>query len=155
MCAHRSPNSGFCSLEEESSISRYNRTSIGHNMAATQALGLQCVWGPATKQKRETPSFLVIDPGFPCSSAGKESSCNAGDLGLIPGLRRSPGEGNGNPLKYSCLENPKDKGAWQATVQESDSWTLSWTPTVQGIARVGHDLLTKPPPSPKGQGLLT
>ena len=44
------------------------------------------------------------------------SACNAGDLGLIPGLRKSPGEGNGNPLQYSCLENPMDGGAWWATV---------------------------------------
>ena len=41
---------------------------------------------------------------------------DTGDAGLIPGLRRSPGEGNGNPLQYSCLENPKDRGTWQATV---------------------------------------
>ena len=54
--------------------------------------------------------------GFPCGSAGKESACNAGDLGLIPGLGRSPGEGNGNPLQYSCLGNPMDRGAWQPTV---------------------------------------
>ena len=46
----------------------------------------------------------------------KASACNAGDLGLIPGLGRSPGEGNGNPLQYSCLENPMDGGAWQAPV---------------------------------------
>ena len=44
--------------------------------------------------------------GFPCRSAGKESTCNAGDLGSIPGLGRSPGGGHGNPLQYSCLENP-------------------------------------------------
>ena len=44
------------------------------------------------------------------------SACNAGDLGSIPGLGRSPGEGNGNPLQYSCLENPMDGGAWWATV---------------------------------------
>ena len=54
--------------------------------------------------------------GFPYSSVGKESACNAGDLGSIPRLGRSPGEGNGNPLQYSCLENPTDRGAWQATV---------------------------------------
>ena len=47
---------------------------------------------------------------------GKESSCSVGDLGLIPGLGRSLGEGNGYPLQYSCLENPMDRGAWQATV---------------------------------------
>ena len=55
----------------------------------------------------------------------KESACNAGDLDLIPGLGRSPGEGNGNPLQYSCLENPMDGGAWEAIVY--------------GVARVGHD----------------
>ena len=46
----------------------------------------------------------------------KASACNAGDLGSIPGLGRSPGEGNGNPLQYSCLENPMDRGAWWAIV---------------------------------------
>ena len=53
---------------------------------------------------------------FPGGSDGKASACNAGDPGSIPGLGRSPGEGNGNPLQYSCLENPLDKGAWLATV---------------------------------------
>ena len=48
--------------------------------------------------------------GFPGGSDGKESARNAGDLVLIPGLGRSPGEGNGNPLQYSCLENPMDRG---------------------------------------------
>ena len=54
--------------------------------------------------------------GFPGASNGKESACNAGNMGLIPGLRRSPGEGNSNPLQYSCLGNPTDRGGWQATV---------------------------------------
>ena len=53
--------------------------------------------------------------GFPGSSAGKESACSAGELGLIPGLRRSPGEGSGYPLQYSGLENSMDRGAWWAT----------------------------------------
>ena len=70
--------------------------------------------------------------GFPHSSVGKESACNAGDPGLIPGLGRSPGEGNGNPLQCYCLKNPMDRGAWQATVH--------------GVARVGHDLAPNPPP---------
>ena len=61
-----------------------------------------------------TPVFL----GFPCSSAGKESTFNAGDLGLILGLGRSPGEGNGYPLQYFCLENAMDRGAWWAIVHE-------------------------------------
>ena len=54
--------------------------------------------------------------GFPGGSEVKASTCNVGDLGLIPGLGRSPGEGNGNPLQYSCLENPMDGGAWWATI---------------------------------------
>ena len=67
--------------------------------------------------------------GFPHSSVGKESVCNVGDLGSIPGLRRSPAEGNGNPLQYSCLENPMDRGA------------CPW-----GSQRDGHGLATKSPP---------
>ena len=50
--------------------------------------------------------------GFPGGSDGKASACNAGDVGSIPGSGRSPGEGNGNPLLYSCLENPMDREAW-------------------------------------------
>ena len=64
------------------------------------------------------------------SSVSKESVCSAEDLCSIPGSGRSPGEGNGKPLWYSCLENPMDKGVWKATVH--------------GIARVRHDLVTKP-----------
>ena len=60
--------------------------------------------------------LLWTEKGFPCGSAAKEYACNAGDLGLIPGLGRTPGEGNGYPLQYSGLENSIDRGAWQATV---------------------------------------
>ena len=61
---------------------------------------------------------------FPGGSEVKASACNAVDVGLIPGLGRSPGEGNGNPLQYSYLENPMDGGAWRATVHEvAKSWT--------------------------------
>ena len=70
--------------------------------------------------------------GLPGGSDGKESACNAGDQGLIPGSGRSPGEGNGNPLQCSWLENLMDGGAWWATVH--------------GVARVRHDLATKLPP---------
>ena len=52
--------------------------------------------------------------GFPGGSEVKVSACNAGDLGSIPGSGRFPGEGNSNPLQYSCLENPMDRGAWWA-----------------------------------------
>ena len=65
-----------------------------------------------------------IDISFPVGSVGKEAPCNVGDLGLIPGWGRSPGEGNGNPLQYSCLENSMDRGAWWTTfhgvTKESD-----------------------------------
>ena len=62
--------------------------------------------------------------GFPSGSVGKESACNAGDPGLIPGLGKSPGEGNGNPLQCSCLENSLDRGAWWATVHGvAKGWT--------------------------------
>ena len=54
--------------------------------------------------------------GFPCSSVSKESACSIGDLGWMPGLGRSPGEGNGNPLQYPCLENLMDTGAWWGAV---------------------------------------
>ena len=79
-------------------------------------------------------NYVNIDKllGFPHSPVDKEFACNAGDPGLIPGLGRSPGEGNGNPFQCSCLENLMDRGAWQATVH--------------GVMRVVNDLVTKPPP---------
>ena len=67
---------------------------------------------------------------FPGDSVVKNLPANVGDLGSIPRSGRSPGEGNGNPLQYSCLGNPMDRGAWQAIVH--------------GVARVQHDLVTKP-----------
>jgi len=69
--------------------------------------------------------------GLPGGSVGKESTCNAGDLGLIPESGRSTGKGNGNPLQYSCLENSMDRGAWWAAVH--------------GVTK-RYDLATKPPP---------
>ena len=61
---------------------------------------------------------------LPGGSDGKESAYNAGDPGSIPRLGRFPGEGNGNPFQYSCLENPMDRGAWQTTVHGvGKSWT--------------------------------
>ena len=76
---------------------------------------------------------LPLILGFPCSSVGKESAYSAGDPGLIPGLGRSPGEGNGNPFQYSCL---------------GESHGVACLPGSfgHGIARVRHDLATKPPP---------
>ena len=63
-----------------------------------------------------TFSHHFIKKGFPGGLDGKESACKAGDLGSVPGLGRSPGEGNGYPFQYSYLENPMDRGAWWATV---------------------------------------
>ena len=68
-----------------------------------------------------------MSPGFPGGVVVENlpaSAGDAGDAGLIPGLGRSPGEGNGNPLQYSCLENSMDRGAWRAAV---DGGSLSWT----------------------------
>ena len=72
--------------------------------------------------KRGQVTSLV---GFPGGSDGTESACNAGGLGLIPWSGGSPGGGNGNPLQYSCLENPMDRGAWK---------TRDWA-TVHGVAK--------------------
>ena len=68
---------------------------------------------PATAIYRKARIYLVA---LPCGLDGKGFACNTGDSGLIVGLGRSPGEGNGNPLQYSCLENSMDRGAWWATV---------------------------------------
>ena len=68
--------------------------------------------------------------GFPGGSDGKESASNAGDLGSIPGSRRSPGEGNDNPLQYSCLENSMDTGAWPSGVQWSP-WACKELGTIE------------------------
>ena len=81
----------------------------------------------------------IIYLGFPGVSDGKESACNAGNLGSILGLGRFPGEGNSYPLQYSCLENSMKRGAWQATVHgivKSDT-------TEQLPQRVRHDLTTE------------
>ena len=69
---------------------------------------------------------MLYFESFPGGLHGKESACNIGDLGSIPGLGRSSGEGNGNPLQYSCLENPMDRRAWRVSVngvghKESDT----------------------------------
>ena len=74
-------------------------------------------------QKSEIRTLPNATLGFPGGSVSKESACNADDLSPIPGLGRSPGGGHGNPLQYSCLENPMDRGAWQAIVHRvAQSW---------------------------------
>ena len=86
-------------------------------------------WWHIPHQQRGSIFMIIINnEGCPGGSDGKESACNAGDLSSVPGLGRSSGEGNGNPLQYSCLENSTDRGAWPATVN--------------GVQRVGHDWAT-------------
>ena len=87
--------------------------------------------GQGHHQGAHSPPHLHYS-GFPDGSVGKEFTCNAGDLGLIPGLGRTFGERNGKLLQYSCLENSMDRGAWRATVHE--------------VARVRYNSMTKPPP---------
>ena len=72
---------------------------------------------------------MIINYGFPGGSDGKESACSIGDSGSIPGLGRSPGEGNGSPPQDSCLENSMDRGAWRATIHgaaKSPTWLDGW-----------------------------
>ena len=85
--------------------------------------------------------------GFPGGSDGKESACNAGDPGSIPGLGRSLGGGHGNPFRYSCLENPTDGGAWWATVhggrKEADT-TARLSTAQHARVHVSFDCLSLP-----------
>ena len=73
---------------------------------------------------KSNPSLKPNQASLVAQTVSKESACNAGNPGLIPGSERSPGEGHGDPLQYSCLENSMDRGAWRATVHGiTDSWT--------------------------------
>ena len=77
--------------------------------------------------------------GFPGGSDGNKSACNEGDPSLFPGSGRSPGGGDGNPLQYSCLENPMDRGAWRAAVHgvtENPTDGGAWRAAVHGVTRV-------------------
>ena len=74
---------------------------------------------PWARNNKVSPASQELP--FPGSSDGKESTCNAGDLGLIPGLGRSPGEGNGSPLQYSCLENSIDRAMESQRVRQDQA----------------------------------
>ena len=103
--------------------------------------------------KLPTPVFL----SFPGGSDGKESTYNARDLGSIPRPGRSLGGGNGNPLQYSCLENPLDRGAWQATSMEQQRDMTEWLSTVDGICLyiLYHTQFSKLLQSPTYQPLVS
>ena len=86
-------------------------------------------------------TWLHFSIGFPGGSDSKASAHNAGDPGLIPGLGRSPGEGNGNPLQYSCLENSMDGGAWWATVHEVAESRTTWENSLHSHFSITFDFL--------------
>ena len=91
------------------------RGTLGHT-AGQSVMGLGCDHSSRTHAKcpfHLNPAFLR---GFPGGSDGKESACNPGDQGSISRSRRSPREGNGGPLQYSCLENSIDRGTWRAVI---------------------------------------
>ena len=85
---------------------------------------------PWKRERLLTPIFL----GLPGSLDSKESACNVGDLSLIPGSGKSPGGMHGNPLQYSCLENPMDRGAWRTIVH---GVAKSWT-GLKGLSKHAH-----------------
>ena len=87
---------------------------------------MDCIahWVAKNRTRLSDFHFHSSTKGFPGGSDGKEYARDAEDLGSIPGLRKSPGEENGDPLQYSCLENPMDRGTWWATVHRfPKSWT--------------------------------
>ena len=98
----------------ESSCFFYDPTDVGNLISGSSAFSKPSLnisklsVHKLLKPSLENFGHYFVSVGFPCSSAGKESTCNAGDLGLIPGLRRSPGERNGYSLQYSGLENSMD-----------------------------------------------
>ena len=105
----------FQTFREPNSVSGYRRltwTSSGGGLVAKSCLTLATLWTVACQAPL---SMGFLQRSFTDCSDGKESVRNMGNLGSTPGLGRSPGEGNGNPLQYSCLENAMDGGAWQAT----------------------------------------
>ena len=102
------------------------------SVGSQQPRGASCGFQHECQQLRAGSPILFLQPpislqnqglstlqvGFPEGLSGKESTCNSGDVGSVPGSGRSSAEGNGNPLQYSCLENPMDRGAWQ----DHSSW---------------------------------
>ena len=109
------------------SRTRLNQLSSSSSSRQEEPSKKHLEFPPVTKMANKMQDFLhgrvtaihylpLHNKGLPGGSDSKESACKEGDLGSIPGSGRSPGEGNGNPFQYSCLENPMDRGAWRATV---------------------------------------
>ena len=97
-----------------------------------------CLSPSRTFDVGSAPTWII--QGFPHSSDGKGSACNAGNQSSIPGLGKSPGVGNGNPLQYSCLRNPMDRGAWLAAVYGVTSWIIQGDLTARALT---HHLICK------------
>ena len=149
-------SSVHCTLSDENicpphSSQAVNVTTISYSLYLT-ALQSFVTWRPhldrELRKSRPWVLFIFVSPAFDRVSGtyflggsdGKESVCNAGDLVLIPGLGRSPGEGNSYPLQYSCLKNPMDREAWQATVRriaKSRTWlkrlSMQWDNNRGGV----------------------
>ena len=124
-------------MDKEVVVHIHNGILLSHKWNTSESvlmrwMNLEPIIQSEVNQKEKVKYCILMHIlGFPHSSVSKESACNAGDPGSIPWSGRTPGEGNGNPLQYSCLENPMDRVFWQ--------------PTIDGVARVGQDLVTKPP----------
>ena len=150
-------SSVHCTLSDENicpphSSQAVNVTTISYYSLYLTALQSFVTWRPhldrELRKSRPWVLFIFVSPAFDRVSGtyflggsdGKESVCNAGDLVLIPGLGRSPGEGNSYPLQYSCLKNPMDREAWQATVRrmaKSRTWlkrlSMQWDNNRGGV----------------------
>ena len=104
-------------------------SSLKFTLFTTNSFFFISVGAPTPQNSKNSQNIFRHSSGLPWWLSCKESAYNAGDVGLISETGRSPGEGNGNPLQYSCLENSMNRGAWRATVH--------------AVARVRHDLPTK------------
>ena len=109
----------------------YNWTKLTQNLFSNKVLHISLNLSNAVLKVKNRILIVIFR-----SLSSKESTCNAGDRGSIPGLGRSPGEGKGYSLRYSCLENPTDRGAWQASVHgdakaSKMTWRLNTTTTIQ------------------------
>ena len=106
-----------------------NKEGLAHAQSILQDVGMSSQEGKNFSASSATEKSKEKQLGFPGGSVVTNPPAHAVHAGLIPGLGRSPGEGNGNPLQYSCLGNPMEGGAWRATAH--------------GVARVGPDLATE------------
>ena len=117
--------------------------SLVKNPPAMQETPVQFLGQEDPLEKDRLPTPVIL--GFPCGSAGKESAHNAGELGFIPELGRSPGEGEGYLLQYSCMDNSMDRGAWKAIVQgvaKSQTWLSDSITFVKGLANIWDHMVS-------------